>query len=138
MAAAAKEALQHYDGYLEFFRKDGRLPELYGFPMLRIIDACFGRKFADVICNSNAMQGRPVICTLPMTAHDKESIFTDNPRISMWASLSKVSSQHFTEKWPVRMFIGGSVAVEDGHLLSKCFEAARCLHRLQPPDARTP
>lgn len=37
MAAAAKEALQHYDGYLDFFRKDGRLPELYGCPMLRVI-----------------------------------------------------------------------------------------------------
>ena len=36
------------------------------------------------------------------------------------------------------MYIGGRVAEEDGHLLSKCFEAARCLHRLQPPDARTP
>ena len=36
------------------------------------------------------------------------------------------------------MFIGGRVAEEDGHLLSKCFEAARCLHRQQPPDARTP
>jgi len=30
------------------------------------------------------------------------------------------------------------VAEGDAHLLTKCFEAARCLHRLQPPDARTP
>ena len=32
----------------------------------------------------------------------------------------------------------GRVAEGDAHLLAKCFEAARCLHRLQPPDARTP
>ncbi|KAK9844215.1 hypothetical protein WJX81_008232 [Elliptochloris bilobata] len=58
VAAAAQDALQHYEGFLDFFRKDGRLPE--------------------------------------------------------------------------------QVPTEDAHLLSKCFEAARCLHRLQPPDARTP
>ena len=27
VAAAAKDALQHYEGYLSFFRTDGRLPE---------------------------------------------------------------------------------------------------------------
>ena len=27
VAAAAKDALQHYEGYLRFFRTDGRLPE---------------------------------------------------------------------------------------------------------------
>ena len=30
------------------------------------------------------------------------------------------------------------VSDTDAHLLSKCFEAARCLHRLQPPDRAHP
>lgn len=37
-----------------------------------------------------------------------------------------------------RVFVPRRVSGTDAHLLSKCFEAARCLHRLQPPDARTP
>ena len=77
--------------------------------------------------------------TQPMMTHHLGVASTDDPFISKIASTSKFRSLDITKSYgPIRISVGGRVAEEDGHLLSKCFEAARCLHRLQPPDARTP
>lgn len=79
-----------------------------------------------------------MICTLEMMAHHLGLASTDDSCVSARVRALGTYPCDSRNSGQCACPSGGRVAEEDGHLLSKCFEAARCLHRLQPPDARTP